>query len=275
MDLDGEVGTRIETPRQALRQERCDLSGRPGQKVAIRIDGGPWDQPFIAGGGIFLVKATRGRRPIDSDIGMVHHPRVAGMKFQSLHVPHAVDRYGNHEVTKDARAFGLQKVWLCECHDEIGFTKLPSIGERRRRRQIARIAFEGALVDPALNEIDLGGAQRMLPDEFAVVRLGFPRWHDAGFREQADLRRVLSHGGVGQHTEWTQTAGLVARSTSVEDERSNVLIEGHARCLRMGTGRRRADGCANERDQQANSLLEFLRHLFPQINRINVRFFTR
>src|SRR5215510_12833052 len=99
------------------------------------------------------------------------------MKLQSLDVPDAVNRDRNHEIAKDTGAVGLQEVGLSEGHHEIGLSELPAIGERRRGWTIVRIAFNGALLEPPLNEIDLGSAQRMLSDEFTVVRLGLPGRH--------------------------------------------------------------------------------------------------
>ena len=95
--FDDEVGARSEAPRQALREQRGDLAGRPAEKMTVRVDGGVREQSFVARSRILIVELARRGRAIDPNVCVMHDGLIAGSKFQSPDVAHRVDRKGEHE----------------------------------------------------------------------------------------------------------------------------------------------------------------------------------
>jgi hypothetical protein len=81
--------------------------------------------------------------------------------------------------TSRVPACGLQHVRFRQRQHQIGGTKLPSAGKRRRLGRVARIPLGRAALDPLRDERDLIIAEPSFADELAVSGLWQPRRHRA------------------------------------------------------------------------------------------------
>ena len=163
VQLDDEIGVRLEAPREILRQQRRHLTRRPAEEMAVGILRRVRDQAVVARARICLVETTRGGGPIDADVGVVDDAGVARPELQPAHEARAVDGHRQDEDVKDVGAFRRQRVRLRQRDDEVGLAELPAFRPRARGGQVARIALLGSFVDPLLDQLDLGAVSGCCP----------------------------------------------------------------------------------------------------------------
>ena len=228
MQLDDQIGVRIEAPGEIGREERRDLSRCPPEKMTVRIRRGPENQTVVARLRILFVETARRRCPVDPDVGMMDHPGITWPELQTSDVARSRGRDRHDEDSEDVRAVGFERVRHRRRQHQIGLAKLPPFGPMRGRRKIVGVALDGAFVHPPLKPRNLFVRERTLPDELAVSGLNLPRRHEPGPCDGRDLLRVLPHVGVGEQLERSRTARVVAHHAAIEDQGRDVFAEGDA-----------------------------------------------
>ncbi len=241
MHFDDQVGARSETPRQALREQRSDLTRRPAEKMAVGVDGGVREQSVVPRSRVLFVERARGRRAIDPDVGMMHDLRIARPEFHTPDVAHALDWNRQHEHARNIGALRREHIRLRQRDDEIGYAELPSVRPSGRRRQVRGFAFRRAVLEPSLQDTDLAVGERTMPDELAVARLRFPRRHHARSRHRRNLRRVRSGCRIREQAERGGSVRVMADCAPLEDDRRDVSGK------RDRTGRRRLEAAGRQR----------------------------
>src|SRR5437867_8281440 len=108
---------------------------------------------------------------------MMHDAVGAGPDFERFDVAYPGHRHGDDKVTEYVRAGGAQLIRLRCLEDEVRMTKLPSFRKNGRGRQVSRIAFRRALVEPFLDCRNLAVTQPPFSGELAETRFGQPGRH--------------------------------------------------------------------------------------------------
>ncbi len=138
MQLHDEVAARLEPPLRALGRRMRRLSRRPSEQLPFGIARVALHAAGIAGLGIARVELTRRPRAVDAEVGVVHDPRVARMKFDGADVARRGHRNRHHEGAEHIGAVGRHLIRLGHAHDEIGRAQLPAVAPVRLRRQRRR-----------------------------------------------------------------------------------------------------------------------------------------
>src|SRR5687767_10985230 len=102
-------------------------------------------------------------------------PWVAGAELDAAHVASSIDGQRQDEDAREIRALGWKHERCRQRHDQIWRAEMPAVGQGRRFRKVASIAFTYAVRDPALKNSDLGFGQRIQTDELMVGRICLPR----------------------------------------------------------------------------------------------------
>src|SRR5262249_11318069 len=185
---------------------------------------------------------------------------VVGPEFHPAHVPCRRQRNGKHEVPKDIGAARGECVWSGQGDDQVGLAKLPAVRPVRLLRTVGGSAFDGALINPLMNQVDLFIGQSTLTEKVAKTVFRQPGGHGPFCHGYGDLLGVASSIGILEQWEWgagkanrvfpsgsaLQTTIVrsfdwtMAGCAALEEDRRNVYVEGRSP-LRMGAlGRARA-----------------------------------
>ena len=167
--------------------------------------------------------------PIDLEIRVMHCLGGPGIELQSPDVPRRRNRDRHHEAAKHIGTVALEQVGRRHRDDEVRRPELPFRRPRRRRRQVFRIALARALLDPALDHVDLPIAQSSRAGELAVAGLRLPRRHVTAPGHRRDLLRTPADIVVGQQVERSASSRPVTTRASREHDRGDVSIESQAR----------------------------------------------
>ena len=227
--LDDQIAVFVETPRHARRQRRRQLARGPAKEVSV----GKFRRRQTAietGITIRGIQLPRPSRAIDANIGVMDHATVAGMKFECPHVPAFANRSRNDEVAEGISPTGRQRIRVRKADDEVRFAEPPSRRDDWRRRQIRRVALNGAPIDPLLNETDLVRVEATRAEEFvAVPGFRLPRRHAASVCRPCDRHSPGSDVPVGEEAERGNLSGPMTGGAVFEHDRRDVLRERHAR----------------------------------------------
>ena len=116
-------------------------------------------------------------------------------------------------------------------------TKFQSFHRPSGSRKRLSISFERTTGNPSFDDVDFGVAERLMPDELAVARLGLPRRHDAALRRRGDLPGVLPGERIRQQTERRGAIRVMACPAFIEKDRCEVFVEGNrCACRLSGAG---------------------------------------
>ncbi len=122
--------------------------------------------------------------------------------------------------------FGGHGERLGHRQDEIRLPEMPALWKARRRRPFARIALDGACVDPVAQRLDLAVLEPPFALEMPELRVGLPRRHEAMLGRRNDLRRPLLDVAVAQQRERRGFAGPMARRAVLKNDGCHVPVEG-------------------------------------------------
>ena len=223
VQLDDEIGSRVQLPAAPGRRERRHLAGRPSKEVAVGIIGGLENDALVARLRIRLVELARRRRAVDADV-RVMHGAAARQELEAADVTRLVDGNRSHEVAEHIAAVGAKRV-IGQRDDEIGHAELPAAVECRRRSPIAAVAFRRAFVDPARQLIDFAIAQPPFADERTRSRIRLPRRHVSTARHFGDLSRVRLRVGEGDQAERRGSVGMMTARAARPEDRRDVAVE--------------------------------------------------
>ena len=137
---------------------------RPADELPLRILDRLPRHAVEAGLPISAVACARSAGAIDADHGVVDR-RAVGAELDRAHEDVRRRRRADDEIAIDVFAARLERERPGRADDEIGPPKLPAVGKRRRRRQIRRVAFGLARLDPALDRCDLVRRQSPLAED--------------------------------------------------------------------------------------------------------------
>ena len=248
VQLDHEVGAWLESPSHALRQQWCDLSGRPPEEMAVRILRGVGHQPVVTGSGVGGVELARSARVVDPDIGVMHDPGVSRTELEPPDEARGLQRDRQHEDAKHVRPVRRENVGLAKRDHVIGRAKLPPGAPLGGGGTIGRRPFWRAILHPTLDALNLGFRQRMLVSERpAMSGLGLPRGHHAAAGELRDQAGAPLRGGIREQLEGRRSARPVARGAAREQDRGDVGVERHRR-WRLGRGHGRPPTAQRDRE---------------------------
>ena len=232
-----EIALAFEPPGQALWKKRRDLSRRPSEKVAVGIRRRMRDQAVVARVGIGIVHPTRRARTVYANVRVMDDTRIPRPEFQTPHIAPAIDRQRNHEDPEHIGPGRRQRERRRRRDHEIRFPQLPARLDARRRRQIARVALDGAGINPSLEDVDFLVGQPRLPYEPARHRRRLPRRHVTRPGRRGDQRGFGFDVTVGQDAERSGAARMVTLRAAIEENRGNVFRIGGR--LRTGLASRK------------------------------------
>jgi hypothetical protein len=181
-------------------------------------------------------EARVARRPVGgSDVrrasGGVHHrehvmddPAVAGHRLREGEVAIVGERRGDAEAAVDVAAARGNREGLRAQH-EVGCPPAGGGLERRRGRQIARVALGGAGLDPASDRGDLFLREPADTDEISVVGHRLPRRHRACPRRLENLRPAPVDLVVRDQMERSAAAGAMTLLAVLLQDRRDVAGE--------------------------------------------------
>ena len=229
VELQDEIGPRIQRPGDCVRERRRGLSGRPAQEVAGGEPGVVEHQAVVAGRGLRGVERARRAGPVEQDAGVVDDASAAGAGSQldGAHPAPGVQLHGEHEVAVDVGAAGGQKKGIRQRHDEVRCSELPAARGARRRREVGRVAFRRAGRRPPGQQGDLRVGEAPLVPEAAVAGNRLPGRHPPLGGDRRDPRRLRARVGVGRQAERADAVLPVAADAVGMKDRGDVPVERH------------------------------------------------
>ena len=153
VQLNEQVGPRIQPPGQPFRRERRHLSGCPREDVAFRKCRRKRNQPCVAAFRIRLVEAMRCGRSIDEEIRVVNE-RISRLKLEAANVPHRRHADRHDEIPECVRRAGRHDVFG-EIDNQIWRAELPACRPSRCGRQLTRVALQRPALLPTPKDVDL------------------------------------------------------------------------------------------------------------------------
>ena len=105
----------------------------------------------------------------------------------------------------------------------------------RLGRKVTRLPLQHSLIDPGANSRNLLLGKPPLVGKLHIARFRQPWRHKPRLRHRNNLLAVLLHVLISEQRKRTRLARPVARNTVMENDWSNVAIEGYAgrRCVRL------------------------------------------
>src|SRR5262249_52995448 len=132
----------------------------------------------------------------NSNAGVVQDLGIVGPEFHSAYVPCRRQRNRKHEVPKDIRAAGGESVRSWQGDDQVGLSELPAARPLRQLRTVGESAFDGALINPLTNHVNLFIGQSTLTEKIAKTVFRQPRRHGPFCHGNSDLLAVFSSVGI-------------------------------------------------------------------------------
>ena len=154
--LDDEVGARRPAARRRPRGGASCPAPSPGNGPPGKCAPGA-SIPSNPGPGSSQVPLAELAGVVQQDPRVMDDLAVARPELDRLDVLPLVDRHRQDEVAEDIVALGRNRERLRHGHDEIGLPQLPAVREPRRRRPLARVALDGARIDPFPERVDIVG----------------------------------------------------------------------------------------------------------------------
>ena len=159
---------------------------------------------------------------VDDDV--MHELAIALANLRELHVLvfGEVRRHG--EIFVRYHAFGGYVVDFGHRKDNVWFADLPAFGIFRIRRQVFRIAFRRARIDPRDDSVDLFLRQAAVVREIAMFRVRKPGRHLASDNFFADRFGPGAHLFETHKRHGRDFAGAMTGLTVLLNDRRNVFV---------------------------------------------------
>jgi hypothetical protein len=154
VQLHDEVGAFFPRHRNAVGQRHGIAAGRPGGEAAGKEDARNIEAAFVAGQRVSLVELSWIGAEVSGAQGVMDDAAVAGAVFEGLDVLAFGHGERQDEVAIDIGAFGGNVEGLGHGDDDVRRSELPAVVEFWGGGQIASVAFQRALLDPAGDEPD-------------------------------------------------------------------------------------------------------------------------
>ncbi len=242
VDFDDEIGAGFDELALPGRENFGGLAGRVADQEIAGQRAGVGFFVFLRrrrGEEFACLVAGEVARARFADVGddVMHHRAIRRARFGHLHPFVFFEAGGNDHVLIVDRAAGGNVKWLRELEDDVGLGNSPAIEKFGGRRQVFRIAFDGAVVGPLDERRDIFLRERAIVGEVAVLRIGEPRRHNFLAYDALDARRHGFHLIVGDQRKRAAFAGAVAGLAIFLEDRRDVFGEGGRRRRRARIAR--------------------------------------
>ena len=247
VQLQQQVGARIEAPGQAVAAGIGRLALGPTEKVAVGVLGlakAHAREARLAVAPVFFAGAAGA---VDHHRGVVDDAAVAGFEFECPDITGRIDRQRDREIAEDVGAVGGQGIGGGHRRDQIRLAEFPVVGPRLQWRQVGGIALEFATGDPAADRGDLALGQTAFASEATVAGFGFPRRHIAALGDVGDLLGAGDDIAVAEQVEGCRAFGTMAGGAVLQDNGGDIAVEGRRPVRRFAAA---GQAACSERDQQ-------------------------
>ncbi len=176
---------------------------------------------------------------------------IAGPHLPRLHPAVLVEVRGHFEVNVRDIPRRRNRIVLLHLEDDVRLADPPAVRILGTSRQILRVAFGGAGLDPPRNRALLIIREAPCIGEMADGRIGMPRRHRALRHLRRDGARPGARVLVGEQRHRRDLARPMADGAVLEEDRRDVLVErGLGLRLRLRAGCRREQQSRGDHDER-------------------------